>query len=140
MSQSYRAKICICAAGVGNVLLLACGASTALTLSVAVLLAPFTLAAALQLTVFVACSVLSYALSDGRDRAELLVSVISALLPRSAGDGYQESMIAEIRTARSDQVRQIALNLIATAPTTIFDAWVRLPRPLWKRWRRGARR
>ncbi|MGH3824723.1 MAG: hypothetical protein ACRDRA_18100 [Pseudonocardiaceae bacterium] len=143
MSQSHRAeiaKVIICAAGVSNVIILTLGAPTALTLSVAVLLAPFTLATALQLTVFVACSVLSYALSDNRDRAELLVHALAVLLPRSAGENYLEAMSAEIRTAPSHQVRPIALNLISTAPRTILDAWVRLPRPLWRRWRQGARR
>lgn len=141
MSQSHRAKICICAAGVGNVLLLAFGAPTALTLSVAVFLAPLTLFMALQLTVFVACGVLSFALGDGRDRAELLVYVISAMFPGGgSGEKYSETMISEVRVAPPEQIWPIALNLTAAAPRTIFDAWVRLPRPLWGRWRRGARR
>lgn len=142
MWWSHRAEIAnvgTCAAGLANLIILTFGAPTALTLSVAVLLAPFMLATALQLTVLVACSVLSYALSDGRDRAELLVRMISAMLPRSADEKYREAMIADIRVARSHQIRPIALNLIATAPRTILDAWVRLPRPLWRRWRRGAK-
>ena len=121
------------AMGVANLIILIFGASTALTLSVAIVLAPFLLATGLQLTASIACGALSYALSDRRDRAELLARVIATMLPWRAGEQYQEAMIAEIRAAPPHLVRPIALNLVATAPRTILEVWVLLPMPLGKR-------
>ncbi|PZS27976.1 MAG: hypothetical protein DLM61_15640, partial [Pseudonocardiales bacterium] len=50
------AKICGYAVGVGNLILLVLGGLTILTLGLAVVLAPFTLALALKLTAFLACN------------------------------------------------------------------------------------
>jgi hypothetical protein len=127
------AKICAYVLGVGNVVLLVLGEPTTLILGVEVVLAPFTLAVALKLTVFLACSAVSLVLGDRRERVELLVCAIGVLQPPSAGKGYREAMIAEIRAARSHQVRAIGTNLVATAPKTILEAWVRIFRPLRKR-------
>lgn len=163
MWRSHRAEVIKKSAyvlGVANLIILIFGVSNALTLSVAILLAPFLLATALQLTVFLACAVLSYALSNSWDRAELLASTISAMLPRGTDERYEETIIAEIREARAEwgwwialtltatapgtrgddhnrppDARRITLNLIATAPRAIYEAWVLVPLPLWQRWR-----
>ncbi len=122
------AKICAHAVGVGNLVLLVLGEPTTLTLSLAVALAPFTLASALKLTAFVACSMVGLALGDGRERAELLVCAIGGVQPPSEGEKYREAMLAEIRAARPHQVRAIGTNLMKTAPRTILGAWVHLSR------------
>ena len=136
MRRGLRAKavkLCGHALGVGNLMMLVFGGSLALTLPLAVVLAPFTLASALMLTVFLACGSVSVALGDRRERAELLVCVIGRLQPRSAGEEYREAMLAEIRAAPSHLVRAIEINLIETAPRTILAAWAYDPRGLWKR-------
>jgi hypothetical protein len=127
------AKICAHAVGVGNLIMLIFGEPTTLTLSLAVVLAPFMLASALKLTAFVACSMVSLALGDGRERAELLVCAIGGVQPPSEGEKYQEAMLAEIRAAPSHQVRAIGANLMKTAPRTLLRAWVHLLRPMRER-------
>lgn len=114
--------------GVGNIILLIFGEPTTLTLGLAVVLAPLTLAFALKLTAFLACSFVSFALGDRRERAELLVCVIGAVQPSSAGEQYREAMLAEIRFAPSGQVQAITGNLLMTALRIILAAWVRIPR------------
>lgn len=126
---AMAAKTCCYALGVGNVVLLTLGGSTILTLGLAIMLAPFTLAVALQLTAFLACSFVSLALGDGRERTELLVCAVSGLQPPGAGERYKEAMLAEISTAPPHQVEAIRTDLAKTAPTTILAAWVYLPRP-----------
>lgn len=125
--------------GVGNLILLIVGEPTAVTLGLAVVFAPFTLATALRLTAFLACSVVSLALGDRQERAEVLVCAISAVQPPNAGEQYREAMLAEIRAAEPEQVGAIRTNLMATAPRTILAAWGRLPRPLWVRARDAVR-
>lgn len=125
--------------GVANLLLLILSEPTTLTLGVAVALAPFTLATALKLTAFLACSVVSLALGDRRERGEVLICAISAVQPPHAGEQYREAMLGEIRAAELDQVRAIRTNLMATAPRTILAAWGRLPRPLVVRIRNAGR-
>ncbi len=126
------AKFCGYALGVGNLVLLALGWPTILTLVLAVLLAPFTLALALKLTAFLACSLVSLGLGDRRERTELLVCAIAGLQPLSAGERYREAILAEVVAAPSDQVRAIRTDLMKNAPRTILAVWVRLPRPLRK--------
>jgi hypothetical protein len=125
------AKICGYAVGVGNLILLVLGGPTILTLGVAVVLAPFTLALALKLTAFLACNLVSLALGDCRERTELLVCAVGGLQPPRAGETYREAMLAEVNAAPSPQVRAIRTNLLTTAPRTILAAWAQLPRPLW---------
>lgn len=124
------AKICGYAAGVANLILLVIGGATILSLGLAVVLAPFTLALALKLTAFLACNVVSLALGDCRERAELLVCAVGALQPSCAGERYREAMLAEVNAAPSHQVRAIRTNLVTTAPRTILAAWVHPPRSL----------
>jgi hypothetical protein len=124
------AKICGYALGVGNLILFVLGGSTILTLGLAVVLAPFTLAVALKLTAFLACSFVSLAIGDHRERAELLVCAVGTLQPPNAGEKYREAMLAEISAAPAYQVRAIRTNLVKTAPRTILAAWAHLPRPL----------
>jgi hypothetical protein len=117
------------ALGVGNLVLLVLGGPTILTLGLAVMLAPFTLALALTLTALLACSLVSFVLGDPRERAELLVGAIGRLQPPSAGEKYRETMLAEVSAAPSHLVVAIRTNLVTTAPRTILAAWVRFPRP-----------
>jgi hypothetical protein len=124
------AKICGYALGAGNLIVLALSGPTILTLGLAVVLAPFTLALALTLTAFLACSVVSLALGDCRERAELLVCAVGGLQPPSAGERYREAMLAEVSAAPSHLVGAIRTNLVTTAPRTILAAWVHLPKPL----------
>ena len=131
--RAKAAKFCAHALGVGNLMLLVFGEPTTLILALAVVLAPFTLASALMLTAFLACSSVSIALGDRRERAELLVYVIGGLQPPSASEDYREAMLAEIRAAPPHLVRAIELNLIETAPRTILAAWVYSSGGLWKR-------
>ncbi len=121
-------RICCHALGVGNVMLLVFGDSTT-TLSLAVVLAPFTIASALILAALLACWVLCFALGDSRERAELLVGVIGGLQPSSEGEKYREAMLAEIRAAPSRLVQAIGINLVQTAPRTILAAWARPEEP-----------
>ncbi len=122
------AKVCGYAVGIGNFILLVLGGVTMWTLGLAVVLAPFTLALALKLTAFLACNVVSLALGDCRERAELLVCAVSGLQPPRASETYREAMLAEVSAAPSHQVRAIRTNLVTTAPRTILAAWVHLPR------------
>jgi hypothetical protein len=133
--RAKAAKSCAHAVGVGNVIMLVLAKPGALILSLAVVLAPFTLAMALRLTAALALGVLSLALIARRDRAELLVCAIGAMQPPSAGEEYRETMIADIRDDElTDEIlRKIPANLLKTAPRTILAAWVRIPRLLWKR-------
>ncbi|MGH3718453.1 MAG: hypothetical protein ACRDRI_06325 [Pseudonocardiaceae bacterium] len=119
------AKICAYAVGAGNLMLLVFGAPTMVTLGLAVVLAPFTLAMALQLTASLACGVLSLVLGNPQDQAELLVGAIGAVQPRNAGAEYQEAMIDVIRHAKPDDVRKIRNDLLAAAPRTVLEAWGR---------------
>ncbi|MGH3688298.1 MAG: hypothetical protein ACRDRU_24950 [Pseudonocardiaceae bacterium] len=119
--------------GVVNLILLLLGKLPMLTIGLAPVLVPCTLFMALKLTTFLACNMISFALGHRDERAELLVGAISALQPPSAGEDYQEAMLAEIRAAPADQVRAIATNLLVTAPGTILAAWARIPRTRWKR-------
>lgn len=120
------------ALGVATLILLVFGEPTTLTLILVVLLAPFTLALALKLTAFLACSVVSLGLGDSQERTELLVCAIGRLQPPSAGERYREAILAEVGAAPSDQIRAIRTDLMKNAPRTILAAWVRLPRPLRK--------
>ncbi len=122
------AKICGYAVGVGNLIMLVLGGPTIVTLGLAVVLAPLTLALALRLTAFFACNVVSLALGDCRERTELLVCAVSGLQPPRAAQTYREAMLAEVSFAPSHQVRAIRANLAKTAPRTIVAAWVHLPR------------
>jgi hypothetical protein len=123
------AKVGGYALGVGNfVLLVAFDGPTILTLGLAIVLAPFTLALALELTAFLACSFVSLALGDRRERAELLVCAVGGLQPPSAGEKYREAMLAELSAAPAYQVRALLTDLVKTAPSTILAAWVHLPR------------
>ncbi|MGH3565426.1 MAG: hypothetical protein ACRDRH_05235 [Pseudonocardia sp.] len=131
--ETRKVKTCVHAAGVGNLMLLIFGDPSTLALGLVVVLAPFTLASALQLTAFLACSSVSVALGDRRERVELLVCAIGVLQPPSEGEKYQESMLAEIRAASSPEVLAIGVNLIQTAPRTILAAWVRFLRHLRRR-------
>ncbi|MDQ2881762.1 MAG: hypothetical protein M3Y48_11205 [Actinomycetota bacterium] len=124
------AKICGYAVGVANLILLVLGGATILSLGLAVVLAPFTLALALRLTAFLACNLVSLALGDCRERAELLVCAVGALQPPRAGEKYREAMLAEVSAAPLYQVRAIRTNLAATAPRTILASWVHPPIPL----------
>jgi hypothetical protein len=136
MWRSWRAelvKACCYTLGVGNLALLVFAAPTTVTLGLAVALAPFTLALSLQLTAFLACSFVSLALGNPRERAELLVCVVGGLQPPSAGDKYREAMLAEISVAPTDQVRSIRINLMHTAPRTVLVAWAQFSRRLWRR-------
>jgi hypothetical protein len=126
------AKICGYVLGLGNIIVLLCGGPTIVTLGLAVVLAPFTLALVLRLTAFLACNFVSLALGDCRERAELLVCAVGGLQPPSAGERYREAMLAEISAAPSHLVGAIRTNLMATAPRTILAAWVYLPRSLWR--------
>lgn len=136
MKRDRRAKVaksCGHILGGGNLMLLVFGEHTTVTLGLTVVLAPFTLAMALKLTAFLACSMTSLALGDRRERAELLVCAIGTLQPPSAGEKYREAMLAEIRDDLADEIlRAITANLLITAPRTILAAWVGIPRPLWK--------
>ncbi|MGH3854062.1 MAG: hypothetical protein ACRDR6_11305 [Pseudonocardiaceae bacterium] len=127
---AHAAKICAYAVGGGNLILLVLGGPTMLTLSLAVALTPVTLAMTLQLTAFLACGVLSLAVSGRRDRAELLACAIGAAQPPRAGEKYREAMIAEIRAAKPREARMIGTNLMTTAPRTILAAWVQLLKPV----------
>lgn len=131
------AKICGYVLGIGNLLLLGLGGPTAVILGLVVVLAPFTLATALKLTAFLACSIVSFALGDHRERAEFLVCAIGGVQPPSQGEQYQEAMLAEIRAAPVPQLPAIRANLVATAPRAIAGAWIRLPKPLWERARKA---
>lgn len=133
--RAKAAEICAYAVGVGMLIMLVFAKPTALTLILAVALAPFTLAMALRLTAFLACGVLSLALGDWRDRAVALICVIAALLPPGESEQYQETMIANIRdlAASPELVRKMYINLLKTAPRTILAGWIRIPRPPWKR-------
>ncbi|MGH3784924.1 MAG: hypothetical protein ACRDRO_31015 [Pseudonocardiaceae bacterium] len=124
------AKICGYAVGVANLILLVLGGATLLSLGLAVVLAPFTLALALRLTAFLACNLVSLALGDCRERAELLVCAVGALQPPRAGEKYREAMLAEVSAAPFRQVRAIRTNLATTAPRTILASWVNPPIPL----------
>jgi hypothetical protein len=127
------AKSCGDAVGVVNLVLLIFGEPTTLTLGLAVVLAPLTLALALKVTAFLACSCVSIALGNRQERTELLVCAIAAVQPPGAGERYREAMLAEIRFAPACQVRALANNLLITGPRTILAAWARLPSLLWKR-------
>jgi hypothetical protein len=131
------AKSCGHILGVGNLIVLVFVESAAPTLILVVALTPFTLAMVLRLIAFLACGVLSLALSNSRDRAELLACAIGAVQPPSAGEKYREAMLAEIRAAPFDRVQAIAANLMTAAPRTILAAWIRIPRPLWERARKA---
>jgi hypothetical protein len=120
------ARISGYALGVSNIILLILGGPTIVTLGLAVVLAPFTLAVALTLTTLLACSVVSFALGDARERAELLVSAIGRLQPPSEGEKYQEAMLAEVSAAPSHLVVALRTNLVVTAPRNIVAAWVHL--------------
>lgn len=126
------AKVCAHAVGVGNFILLVFSEPATLSLSLAVVLAPFTLASALMLTTFLACCMVSLALGDYQERVELLVCAIGGVQPPSAGEKYREAILAEIRAAPAHQMRAIGINLMKTAPRIILGAWVHLPRPLRK--------
>lgn len=128
-----KAKICVHAVGVGNLMLLIFGDPTSLALGLVVVLAPFTLALALQLTVFLACRSVSVALGDRRERVELLICAVGALQPPSEGEEYREAILAEIRAAPSSLVRAIGINLVQTAPRTILAAWAHFLRRLRRR-------
>lgn len=119
--------------GVGNVGLLVFAEPTTATLGLAVLLAPFTLALALKLTAFLACNFVSLVLGDPRERAEVLVCAVAGLQPPSAGERYQEAILAEINAAPSDQVSAIRINLMKTATHTILAAWAQFFRRIRKR-------
>ncbi len=119
------AKICAYALGVGNLTLPVLAEPTALTLSLTVVLAPFTLAVALKLTAFLACGLVSVALGDHLERTELLVCVIAGLQPPIEGERYREAILAEVRAAPPHQVRAIRTDLLRNAPRTILAAWAR---------------
>lgn len=125
-------KVCGYALGVGNLMLLIVGEPTTLTLILVVILAPFTIIMALNLTTFLSCNIVCVALGDRRERAELLVCAIAGVQPPNAGEEYQETMLAVISAAQSHKVRAIRANLMRTAPGTILAAWVGLSRPLRK--------
>lgn len=131
--EAWAARLSVHAVGVGNLILLVFGDPSTLALGLVVVLAPFTLASALQLTSFLACGSVSVALGDRRERVELLVCAVGGLQPPSAGEEYREAMLAEIRAAPSHLVRAIGINLIQTAPRTIRAAWVHFLRRLRRR-------
>lgn len=136
MRRGWRAQVAKTgsyALGVGNLALLILAEPTTLTLGLAVVLAPFTLALALHLTAFLACSLVSLALGDPRERAELLVCAVSGMQPPSAGERYREAMLAEISAAPADQVGAIRANLMRTAARTVLAAWAQFSRRLLKR-------
>ncbi|MGH3787984.1 MAG: hypothetical protein ACRDRG_15855 [Pseudonocardiaceae bacterium] len=135
MRRGWRAvaKACGYALGVGNVALLVLAEPTTLILGLAVVLAPFTLALALKLTAFLACSFISLAVGDTRERAELLVCGVGAVQPPGLGEKYREAMLAEISAASPDQVHAIRTDLMKTAASTILAAWAQFSRRLWKR-------
>lgn len=116
------AKIGAYTLGAGNLVLWSLGSSTDLTF----VLAPFTLALALKLTAFLACSLVSFVLGDRRERTELLICAIAWLQPPVQGERYQEAMLAENHAAAPDQVLAIRLNLMKHAPRTILAAWLHL--------------
>ncbi|HKR51323.1 MAG TPA: hypothetical protein VJT72_17425 [Pseudonocardiaceae bacterium] len=126
------AKIFAHAVGVGNLILLVLGEPAKLSLGLAVVLAPFTLASGLMLTTFLACGMINLALADHQERVELLVCAIGGVQPSSAGEKYREAILAEIRAAPPHQMRAIGINLMKTAPRIILEAWVRPPKPLQK--------
>jgi hypothetical protein len=128
--RAHVARICAYAVGVGNLLLLVLGEPTTVTLGLSALLAPFTLAMGLQLTAFLACGLVSFTLGGHRERAELLVCAIGRMQRPSAGEKYQECMLAEIHAAPPHQVRAIQTNLIITAPRIILASWACIPRSL----------
>jgi hypothetical protein len=118
------AKSCGHILGVASLILLVFGEPTTVTLGVTVVLAPFTLTMALTMTISLACNVVSFALGDPRERAELLVCAIGAVQPPSAGEKYREAMLADIRDDLADgRILAIAANLVVTAPRTIVAAW-----------------
>jgi len=127
------AKTCSYVLGVGNLALLILAEPTTLILGLVVVLAPFTLALALKLTAFLACSFVSLALGDPRERAELLVCAVGRLQPPNSGENYREAMLAEIAAAPADQVRAIRANLMRTAASTVLAAWAQMSRRLWRR-------
>jgi hypothetical protein len=132
------AKSCGHVLGVGNLILLIFGQPTTVTLSVTVVLAPFTLAMALKLTVFLACSCVSLALGDCQDRAELLACAIGGAQPPGEGEQYREAMIAEIRDdLAAEKISAIVADLLINAPRTILRAWVRVLVSLWERARKA---
>lgn len=135
--RAKAAEICAHALGVGVLIMLVLAEPTAVTLSLAVALAPFTLATVLRLTVFLACGVLSLVLGDCRDRAELVACAIGAVQPPGEGEQYRETMIAEIRYEPADEkIPAITVDLLINAPRTIWGAWRRVLRPQGKRARR----
>ncbi len=123
------ATICGDSLGVANLILLAHPASAKVTLGLAVVLAPFTLALALRPTAFLACHVVSLVLSSRRDRVELLICAIGGLQPPLKGEKYREAILAELRAAPSHQVAAIRTDLMKNAPRTIVAAWAHVPRP-----------
>ncbi len=120
------AKICAYALGVGNLVLLVGEPAAALTsgLALVLVLAPFTLAAALKFTAYLACGFVSVALGDRPERTEVLVCVIAGLQPPIEGERYREAILAEVRAASPDQVLAIRIDLLKNAPRTILAAWV----------------
>ncbi len=121
------------ALGVCNLGMLVFAEPTTVSLGLAVVLAPFTLALALHLTAFLACNVVSLALGDRRERAELLVCAVAALQPPSVGEKYQEAMLAEISAVPSHLVPAMRINLLKTATRTVLAAWTQSARRLRKR-------
>ncbi len=88
-----------------------------MSLGMTIVLAPFTLAMALRVTAFLACGVLSLALSDCRDRAELVACAIGAVQPPGEGEQNREAMIAEIRDDLADErISAIVADLLINAP------------------------
>ncbi len=133
MNRERRARvirICAHVVGVANLLLLLFADPTTVVLGLSALLAPFTLAMGLQLTAFLACGAVSFALGGHRERAELLVCVISRMQRTGMGERYQESMLAEIHAAPIQLLRAIRTNLVITAPRIILASWTHLPRSL----------
>jgi hypothetical protein len=136
MQRSWRAEVAKAvgyALGMGNIALLVLAEPTTLTLGLAVALAPFTLALALKLTAFIACSFISLAVGNPRERAELLVSAVSAVQPPGLGEKYREAMLAEINAAPADQVHAIRIDLMKTAVSIVLAAWAQFFRRLYKR-------
>ncbi|MGH3871149.1 MAG: hypothetical protein ACRDSR_06460 [Pseudonocardiaceae bacterium] len=127
--RAQVAKTCFHAVGLGNLMLLLAAEPSTMTLGLAAVLAPFTLATALQLTAFLACNLIGLVLCGPRERAEFLVLAVRALQPPGAGERYQESMLAEIHAAPADQVQAIRTNLVVTAPRTVLTAWLHRPKP-----------
>ncbi|MGH3995996.1 MAG: hypothetical protein ACRDTJ_00855, partial [Pseudonocardiaceae bacterium] len=117
-------KICCYTLGVGNLIFLVFAEPTTLTLSLSVMLAPFTLAMALKLMAFLARSTVGFALGDRRERVEMLISAIGGLQPPGAGEKYRDIMIAEIHDVPYGALRVIKTDLVKTAPRTVLNAWV----------------